>query len=97
LVFPSDSRSAGFEAACLDTGLPDDGKVVGSGCRRHFAGGGLPDATVTMKTLALFLLAIATLRADPGPKIVEAARKQIGVTVSYDRKRPTEPLYPRRA
>lgn len=37
-----------------------------------------------MKTVAIFLLAIAALRADPGPKLVESARKQVGVTVSYD-------------
>lgn len=37
-----------------------------------------------MKTLLLLLATAAALVADPGTKILEAARKQIGVTVSYD-------------
>lgn len=34
--------------------------------------------------LLLFLLLTATLHAQTGQKLVEAARKQVGVTVSYD-------------
>ncbi len=37
-----------------------------------------------MKILAFLLLAIAPLHADNGEKLVEAARKQVGVTLSYD-------------
>jgi uncharacterized protein YijF (DUF1287 family) len=37
-----------------------------------------------MKPLFILLSAIAALHADPGPKLVEAARKQVGVTLSYD-------------
>src|SRR5688500_1756466 len=37
-----------------------------------------------MRILVLLLLAIAPLHADNGEKLVEAARKQVGVTLSYD-------------
>jgi uncharacterized protein YijF (DUF1287 family) len=37
-----------------------------------------------MKTLIIFLFTTLVTFADTGPKIVAAARKQIGVTVTYD-------------
>ncbi len=37
-----------------------------------------------MKTLAFLLLSLVTLHAQTGEKLVISARKQIGVTVSYD-------------
>lgn len=37
-----------------------------------------------MKVLALLLLAILPVHADNGEKLVEAAHKQVGVTLSYD-------------
>jgi len=37
-----------------------------------------------MKTMVLLVLALVPLHAESGGKLVAAARKQIGVTVSYD-------------
>ena len=37
-----------------------------------------------MKVLLLLILSVAMLHAQPGEKIVTAARQQVGVTLSYD-------------